>query len=658
MQSTYLCHTDLESAGGCTFVKQKKSKSAKLLAARLLACLVALLFAVFAQGLGVPQAASAESAQASSVHANDQVEASLISDVKAVQPGKDFRMAVELKMQPKWHTYYKDSGDAGMPTKIEWVLPEGFKASDLIWEKPEKFTEGTITTYGYQDHTVVAATITPPPSLPTGKEIEVRAKVKWLACRELCIPGSAELAVSLPTAATAEPAAPEVLEKFSRLGFTGNVKDLSTSSSSETSPGASATGPPGSGSGPSAPQDSTSIATYLACALIGGFILNFMPCVLPVIAIKVISLVEQAKDEPQRVRLLGLTFSSGIIVSFLALAGLVVGIKAAGQDVGWGFQFQHPPFVIAMATIVLVFALSLFGLFYISAPGGQAFDKLAQKEGFVGTFFKGVLATVLSTPCSAPFLGTALGFAFAQPALIVFAMFFTIGLGMSLPYLLLTMNPKFMRFMPRPGVWMEKFKESLGFILLATVVWLLGIVGKQIGIDGLISVAYFLTAVSFAVWLVSRFTDLTSSGARILAVWATAVVIAGTAFYFFVVAMPKGSEWEPFTQETLEKYKSQGKTVFVDFTAEWCLTCKMNENTVLNTPPVQEKMKELKVVKLKADWTSQDESISKLLASFNRSGVPLYVVYPANKPDKPIVFPEVITQPMVLQKLDEAGPSR
>lgn len=638
-------------------VRERNSVSAKVFAARLLACLVALWVVVLAQDTIPSHPALAQAAQASSVYANEQVQATIISDVKSVQPGKQFRLAVELRMQPKWHTYYKESGDAGMPTKIEWVLPEGFTAGELIWEKPEKFIEGPITTYGYQDRTVIAAKITPPSTLPVGHEVELRGKVKWLACRELCIPGSADLALSLPTAAAAEPAPQEVLEKFSKLGFNGSVKDLSSSSPSGPSTNVGATGPPQAG-GTSAPQDSTSLATSLAFALIGGFILNFMPCVLPVIAIKVISLVEQAKDEPQRVRLLGVTFSSGIIVSFLALAGIVVGIKSAGQDVGWGFQFQHPPFVIAMATIVLVLALSLFGLFYISAPGGQAFDKLASKEGFLGTFFKGVLATILSTPCTAPFLGAALGFAFAQPAPIIFAMFFTIGLGMSLPYLLLTMSPKLMRFMPRPGVWMEKFKESMGFLLLATVVWLMGVLGKQIGIDGLVSVAYFLTAVAFGVWIVSRFTDLTSSGARLVSVWLVAIVVVASAFYMFVIQMPKGSEWEPFTAEKLEKYKSEGKTVFVDFTAEWCLTCKVNENTVLNTKPVQEKMNALKVAKLKADWTSQDQSISKLLASFNRSGVPLYVIYPANKPDQPIVFPEVITQPMVLQKLDEAGPSK
>jgi thiol:disulfide interchange protein DsbD len=230
---------------------------------------------------------------------------------------------------------------------------------------------------------------------------------------------------------------------------------------------------------PADSQGTMPFYAYFALAILGGFILNFMPCVLPVIAIKIISLMEQVNDDPGRVRLQGLTFAAGILSSFLVLGGVVLAARAAGQTVGWGFQMQYPPFVIAMATIIMIFSLSLFGLFYVPVSPGQAqIDKLASKEGLTGTFFKGVLATVLSTPCTAPALGPAVGFAFSQPPIVILGIFEAVGFGMALPYLLLTINPAWLRFIPKPGVWMEKFKESMGFVLLATVVWLLSVASR------------------------------------------------------------------------------------------------------------------------------------------------------------------------------------
>lgn len=416
-----------------------------------------------------------------------------------------------------------------------------------------------------------------------------------------------------------------------------------------------------------------SLLVYLGLAFIGGIILNVMPCVLPVIAIKVLSFFEQARDEPARVRMLGLTFTAGIISSFMVLAGIVIAIQATGRSVGWGFQFQYPGFLIAMAALVLLFAMSLFGLFYVSVPGGSKVDELANKEGYTGTFFKGVLATILSTPCTAPFLGTALGFAFAQPWWTVALIFFTIGLGMSLPYLILTAKPDWMKFMPKPGAWMENFKESLGFILLATVAWLLSVLGNELGIEGIIATTYFLIALAFAGWLVGRFIDLSSEPGRKIIVYSIATAVVAAAFYLFVyplpgigsAAQPVGKanddspiKWQPFTVERLDKALADRKTVLLDFTADWCLTCKANEKLVLNSAPVVQKIKALDVVPIQADWTVQDTKITQLLNKFNRSGVPLYVIFPAGKPTQPIVLPEVINQQMILEKLDEAGKSQ
>lgn len=673
----------------------------------------------------------------------------LIANVDAVKAGQEFMLAIEFDMDPDWHIYYKEAGEAGMPTRVDWRLPPGFTAGPLLWQKPNKFNDAGITTYGYHDKTFIASKVTPPANLAAGSKLNFSADLKWLMCRELCMPGSGT--VKLELAVTS--AEPKKLheELVSTVGWQGSVSSLGndgtthgattplpagsddppsgtpsslgtpplvgTTPTSGTTPQSGATPPPGTTSAPSEgteadagstsslpdkidpslPADSilnkewqiqgendkaASPITILFSALLGGLILNLMPCVLPVISIKILSFMEQANESPAKVRNLGLVFSAGIISAFMVLAGVVLAIRAAGNTVGWGFQFQYPGFVIAMCVIVLLLAMSLFGVFYISfSAGQQKLDSLASKEGYGGTFFKGVLATTLSTPCTAPFLGTALGFAFAHPDWVVCSIFFAAGLGMSLPYIVLTLQPAWMKALPKPGVWMEKFKESMGFLLLATVVWLLGVVGGQVGADGAMWTGMFLVTIALAAWVVGRFTDLTSSTERKVKVYGVAVAICLAGLYFCILSQPslllplegkavastsKVSEpiadgaipWQPFTQAALDSAIRDGKTVFLDFTADWCLTCKTNERLFLGTKEVADKVKELNIVPMKADWTLQDPDITRLLKRFKRAGVPLYTVFPSSDPTKPIRLPEVVTKDMILAALDRGGKSK
>ncbi len=616
---------------------------------------------------------------------------SLMADTTAIVPGKPFRVGVELLMDKGWHTYYKESGEAGMPTKIEWTLPPGFSAAELMWERPHKFSDSGITTYGYADKTVIAATVTPPATIKPGDNIKISAKISWLTCQDVCVPGKKTIDITLPVAADAQPAN---TEKFSNVNFNGKASEIkddqhSTASGANSGTGGGNSGGTGksildqdfktTGSGPQEVQGG--LAGVFLFAFIGGMILNLMPCVLPVISIKIFGLMQQAGDHPKKVLEHGLVFTAGILTSFLFLGGLVVAIQSAGQKVGWGFQFQYPVFVFAMACIVTVFSLAMFGLFYIAVTAGQSeIDKLASSEGLSGTFFKGVLATTLSTPCSAPFLGTALGFAFTQPWWIILSVFLTIGLGMSSPYILLTARPQWMKYLPKPGTWMETFKESMGFLLLATVVWLIWVLGKQVGIDAAMAAVAFLVVLSFASWLIGRYDNLMATTQRKVTVWSIAAVIVGLGWFVLLRPFPallstnpaearqihggeteesgSGIQWKPFTVAELDKEVAAKKTVLVDFTADWCLTCKANEATVINTAPVIDKIKALKVVALKADWTGQDKDITALLAKFGRSGVPLYVIFPANKGNAPIQLPDTITQQIVLDDLDKAGPSQ
>ncbi|MBU6450215.1 MAG: thioredoxin family protein [Cyanobacteria bacterium REEB67] len=664
----------------------------------------------------------------------EPVKAKLVSDGTGIVPGGKFKLGVQFDIQPGWHTYYKDPGDSGMPPNFTWTLPAGFSAGPILWQKPHKTVEAEIVAYGYEGTVLHVSELSAPADLKVGAKVTFKVKVKYLTCKEICLPGKADLEITLPVVAS--PAAVGKSAEAPAFDAVGGGFNDPVSTLSVTPPGdhqsASAGAPAaddhsandkggnsGGGENKSGKVSvldqnygaSESLVNYILPAFLGGLILNVMPCVLPVIAIKVLSLLEQAKEEPAKIKLLGLVFAAGIISSFMVLALTVIAIKAAGQSVGWGFQFQYPGFVVIMAAVILLMSLSLFGLFYVNVQASGQIDKLARQEGLVGTFFKGVLATVLSTPCTAPFLGAALGFAFAQPAQIIALIFFTVALGMASPYLLLTINPKWMKFLPKPGDWMDKFKQSMGFVMLGTVIWLDYVLASELSAMTLMWVNFWFVGVAFCAWIIASFSDLSSSQTRRNKVFASAAATFALFTYicFFlqpgvIAALLPGSSatagsadhramgvgasasgvesgvdsgavsgsppparsgaiadsneyginWEPFTVQKLNDALSDKKTVFLDFTADWCLTCKVNEKTVLATKAVSEQLKALHVVTMKADWTKQDADITKLLNKFNRSGVPLYVIFPGNHPDKPIVLPEVIDQSLVIAKLQEA----
>lgn len=712
---------------------------------------------------------------------------SLLADVKSIQPGMPFTLGVLMKMDEGWHTYWQNSGEAGLPTEIDWTLPKGFTAGAIQWPLPHKYNEsGDVLTYGYETETMLLVEITPPSVLPVATDITLKANVRWLECEKLCVPGSAALSLNLPVrSSTPAKANEELFTKYRAMipqplaatpGFTlkietknsrvsvalvadvnrqfflhaGAVPDfypypndslvfgrtevaVEGSRASLTIPLTAyenVAGPftmrgvlvyqfvggersvgvieiplsrefcasiPLEGEGEPKGEGSLldrsfttvesagaeySLLLYVLFAVIGGILLNIMPCVLPVIGLKIFGLMRMSGDEPKRVRRLGWFFSLGIFASFLVLALLVIILKTTGELVGWGFQFQEPLFVIAMCTLVFAFGLSLFGVFEVSLPFmlafvgiGSAIEQRDSEKGYISSFSEGVFATILATPCTAPFLGAAMGFAFSQPPHIILLLFSCVAFGMALPYLILTTKPNWMKFMPKPGEWMVTAKQFMGFLMMATLVWLLQVLGSQLGMEAVIWTAAFLLFVGFACWLVGRFATLTASRAQYLGTWATAVGVIALGFYLFIGDVLKardilsntavantpttatatdGIAWQPFSLEQLESHLKENKTVFVDFTAEWCLTCKVNEKTVLADRTVVEKFKQNNVVAMKADWTNGNETITRLLQKFGRSGVPLYVVFPAGRPNEPIVLPEVITTGIVLDAIGRA----
>ena len=418
-------------------------------------------------------------------------------------------------------------------------------------------------------------------------------------------------------------------------------------------------------SGPATAPDG--LLKLLLFGFIGGFILNLMPCVLPVISLKIFGFIQHADDSRARIFGNGLAFTAGIFGWFIGLALLMIGLKSAGHEITWAFQFTNPYFVVAMSAVVLVFALNLFGVYEITLPAAATTGLLgwSAREGYAGSFFQGVFATVLATPCTAPYLGTALGFAFAQSAGIILLMFLAIAAGMSAPYLLLSAQPGWLRFVPRPGPWMVRVKQFMGFLLIATLLFLLWVIGVARGVDAAIWVSAFLLALSIGCWMFGSFSTPTATGTqRSVVLVLVLLLVLGSGFYFigqkFRASQTASSlttdGWIPFSPERVQTELAAGRSVFVDFTAAWCITCKFNEAAVLESAAVKSAFERYGIVKMKADWTNADPVITKTLKQFGRVGVPLYVLYPATAPNQPIVLPELLTQALVLNHLQSAAP--
>jgi len=405
-------------------------------------------------------------------------------------------------------------------------------------------------------------------------------------------------------------------------------------------------------------------------AFIGGLILNIMPCVLPVIALKILGFVNEARSEPRRVRTLGLVYTVGVLVSFLALAAMIIGVKAAGHHAGWGMQFGSPVFVVCLTTLVLLVSLNLFGVFEVTL-GGRALDTasgLASKSGAAGAFFNGVLATTLATPCTAPFLASALGFAFQQNASVIVLVFLMVGLGLSAPYLVLSWQPGWLKFLPKPGAWMEKFKIAMGFPMLATVVWLFNVASSSYG-KNVLWLGVFLVVVAFAAWIFGEFFQRGRKH-RVAAAIITLLLLGGG--YVFALEQElewrapivetsgagadsaNGIAWQPWTPEAVAAARAAGRPVLVDFTADWCLTCQVNRKTSIEVSSVRAKLKDLNAVALVGDYTHFPDAITTELNRFQRAGVPLVLVYPKDPAAQPIVLPAVLTPGIVLDALDRA----
>lgn len=411
-----------------------------------------------------------------------------------------------------------------------------------------------------------------------------------------------------------------------------------------------------------------SLLLNLLFAFLGGLILNVMPCVLPVLSIKILNMVNSAHNNRQEILKGSLAYTAGVLISFLIMGSAVAGLKIAGQSVGWGFQFQNVGFNIFLLTIIWVFGLSLFDVFIIQLPGVQTAAKASGKQGHLGSLLTGVFAVLLATPCTAPMLGAALGWTFAQPPAMILLSFLVIGLGLASPFIVIGFFPVFSKYMPKPGAWMNTFKEVMAFLLMSTVVYLLRVV--YFLVDGkVIQVVWFLLIVAFAAWIIGKYTGPSrSKPTKLIAILVALAISVFAGFHFLKFEEmekpsangssnaimrpdPHHPDWMVFQPELLEQFRSENLPVFIDFAAEWCLTCKANESTVLFTKDIKQAFEEKHVQKLRGDYTRKNPLIHEWLGKFNRAGVPLYVFYLPG--EDPIVLPEVITKDMIYSQLEK-----
>ena len=663
----------------------------------------------------------------------EHVQVELISEVTSVQPGSSFWVAVQIDHQPHWHTYWRNPGDAGFPTSIDWDLPQGLTAGEIHWPVPRLFEVEGIASLGYGDEIFLLIEMQASDSLAHGSNVELKGTVGWLECKDVCIPGEGQVNLTLPI--NSQPATMDHAERFATarsslpLSGTGWAIDarvegatlqLSVQPSADTNvkmgpirfnphqeglikyagiqevqvQGTSFTlavplmtsevkvpdqlhgvlvadhGWDGSG-GPeavsiSAPFSSTGAAEAsssdptvsstglpgaMGLAFLGGLILNLMPCVFPVISLKILGFVKHAESSPAKVWHHGLVFAAGVLVCFWLLAGTLLVLKSAGEAVGWGFQLQSPAFVVSITVLFLLIALNLFGVFEIGTGLTGVGSDATTEEGYVASFSSGVLATIVATPCTAPFMAGALGVALTQPAWAAMTIFTFLGLGMAAPYLLLSRFPNWLHKVPRPGPWMESLKQGMGFMILAFAFYLVWVYTGQRGEAGLLRLLTGLLLVSIGGWVLGRWGALhRESSTRLIArVLATILVLGGAGFG---MSLPTAFGWQAYSPERVEQLVTQGEPVFVDFTAQWCITCQANKKVALNRDEVQARFKELGVTIMKADWTDKNETITRALESFGRSGVPLYVLHTGREGEKPILLPELLTPSIVMNALD------
>lgn len=635
----------------------------------------------------------------------------LVADTDAIAPGEPFWVALEMVLAPQWHTYWENPGDSGMPTTLKWSLPEGFTAGPVHFPPPHRVELAGLMNFAYEGKVYFPVPITPPKelgnkeytltlkanwlvckdicvpeggeytlTLPVGEAGEISHLENALKAIPKPLKAKARYAVSGEQLVLTLPAGELANRRDSHAeffpyadGVIDNLAEQKTAWSEDTltltlKRGAAKENPErkallalGEGDDrqgylltaeytdalPSAASGGMSLGLALLLAFAGGLVLNLMPCVLPILSLKALALVKKSAASRKESAAHGMAYTAGILASFAAIAILLIALQQAGGAVGWGFQLQSPGFVTVLALITFGVGLNLSGVFTVPHLFGGAGQALAAKHGLPGTFFTGTLAVLVATPCTAPFMAPALGFALTQPPIAAFLVFEALALGFAAPLLLVSLSPKLLSLLPKPGAWMHTFKQLMAFPMYATSAWLVWVLTEQGGERALSEALALLVGAAFLLWLHEHLKtklvhELYHIGLLVFAVFFVWLLLSSPG------ELPEVEE-VPFSQEKLSNLRAEDKPVFVYATASWCITCKLNEATSLRTATAMEHFKQEGIVVMKADWTNQDKEISDFLRGFDRQGVPLYVFYPkAGK--EPRVLPQILTPYLLVEQ--------
>ncbi len=501
-------------------------------------------------------------------------------------------LGIHFRPITNWYLYWKNAGEAGYPPSVDWKGSQGFQKAEFLWPAPVRIIlPGPIEEFGYDGEVVHPVRVK-----ATGGQVRVQAQVSYLTCYTSCVPYRYTFTLDVP--AKAEPQNTEeavLLQKFLM-----QVPSLETTDEQIMRNAPTVKKFPGDEAAAQAPR---SLLWILVLGFLGGMLLNVMPCVLPVLSIKLAGLLQHSGQSSSYVVKSSLMSAAGILASFEALALVAILARSAGHAIGWGIQFQNPIFVSFLFVIVLFFALNLWGVFEIQMPRflGHFATSYGYHETLAAHFISGLFATLLATPCSAPFLGTAMGFALSQKSSVIAMTFASVGTGMAMPYLMLAAFPKSIRWLPKPGAWMVTLKKGLSLLLLATAAWLGWVLYQQ------------------------QRTP--------------------------IAAITSESAWIAFDEMTLENYVKAGRPVLVDVTADWCVTCKYNERFVLNDKRVVAEYSKQKMVLMKADWTNRDAAIAAYLKKHGRAGIPFYAYYRPG--ESPVLLSEFLTVGQVLKVLKD-----
>ena len=636
----------------------------------------------------------------------------LVSESTTLQPKDSLYLGIKFELEKDWHTYWENPGDAGEGAVIKWSLPDGVSSSEILWPGPERIPVDPLMTFGYNNEVILLTKISTSDKIDF--PIELNAQVSWFTCKDICIPQDGNVSIvinegelnksndyaeinqyvdKLPKEFLENYKVEKLDEKYflqstleknnfdsiyffpREYGLTDYVENQiyeKNENSFSLEVKASETGMKLTnfdGVIQAVNSEGTfffdvnfplniqnkdkNLFLLLVFAFLGGLILNIMPCVFPILSIKVLRFIQYSEDSSVETYKFGLSYSLGVILSFLLIALILIGLKSSGEVIGWGFQLQYPLVISILFYLFIALGFLFMSNLVIGSQLGNLNSLVKVNNESFESFLTGILAVVVASPCTAPFMGSAIGFALLQPSFNSILIFLSLGLGFALPYFILSLKPTLLSFLPRPGPWMETFKQFMAFPMWASALWLLWVLSGQVDSDTVILVLIGGLALSLSLWLLEKNTTEIK-----LVKWivrGTAIVLIGFSIYIIPTSYSTKEEIftkdEIYSEQRLRELRNSNQIVFLNFTADWCITCKVNERVALKTQKVQKILDSESINYLEADWTRKDEMIASKLEEFGRSGVPLYLLYPSE--GNPIILPEILTEDILIKYLLE-----